>query len=494
MLSAAARGEFDAVLIEATDRLSRNRADLFWLAERFKFHNITLFTPTGEVSDMQLTFDGHSNEDFIRKLAMRVRRGHDAITREGKVAGNNCYGYDLVPGKSGERVINEAEAAVIRRIFTEYASGMTPRQIVAGLLRDGIPSPTGRPVWNYQGIVGGDVEATGAGFLHREIYRGKIVRNRHKKVKNPETGKRLNRRSDPDELIVVDAPHLKIIDDELWEAAHSVRLARRTKMNPEGYNAKPALPRKQSLLAGLLRCAACNGQMTIVASARGGRVGCSNATYRQSCDHRKTYRLVTITVEAVNKMEKELTDPEFLKRRVRAKALELSKAEKEDSAERQSVQRQLDRLNLQISRLVDAIADGDMPLAEVKEKIKVKEAERVSLQERFRLLGSESNISALQPASMASFGKSVETLCDLLRRNPDDADCRMAFANVIDCVLVHPTPNKAPYDLSMFARVSAIHSLELFPKQRSHEKIVSEEGISRNAGSGNAVTCSGPFN
>ena len=39
----------------------------------------------------------------------------------------------------GKRSINEDEAAVIRRIFTEYASGKSPRQIAAELNTDGIP-------------------------------------------------------------------------------------------------------------------------------------------------------------------------------------------------------------------------------------------------------------------------------------------------------------------------------------------------------------------
>src|SRR5262249_36547968 len=118
LLRAASCNEFDAILVEATDRLARNRADMFWLADRFKFHNVKIFTPMGEVSDLQLTFEGHSNEDFIKKLSMRVKRGHNALTREGKFPGGRCYGYNTVP-KTGERTINEEEAKILVRIFTE---------------------------------------------------------------------------------------------------------------------------------------------------------------------------------------------------------------------------------------------------------------------------------------------------------------------------------------------------------------------------------------
>lgn len=487
LLGAAARKEFDAILVEATDRLSRDRADLFWLAKRFKFYDLTLFSPAGEVSDMQLTFDGHSNEDFIRKLAMRVKRGQDAIAREGRVAGGKCYGYDLVPGQPGVRKINETEAAIVRRIFTEYASGSTPRQIVAGLKRDNISSPTGSAVWNYQGICGSDGKATGAGLLHRAIYRGKIIRNRFKNVKNPDTGKRLCRVGNPDDVIETDVPHLRIIPENLWNAAHAVRMKRKKQMNPNGYSPAPTLARKQGILSGLIRCSVCGGNMVLMSSTRGGRVACSNATHRQTCQHAKSYAIEAITTEVLAKVEAELTDPEFLKRRVRARALELAKAEKEESAERETAQRQLDRLDLQISRLVEAISDGDLPVAEVKEKIKGKEIERVALRERLRLLGTGSNVTTLEPAAMSAFGKSIETLISLLRRNPDDPACRRAFGNIIDCVVIHPTPKKQPYDLALYARVSAIGNLDLFPKARPHDKILADEGVKFFV-TGNAVT------
>jgi DNA invertase Pin-like site-specific DNA recombinase len=185
LLGASAKHAFDVVLVEATDRLSRSQADLFWLSDRFKFDNVKIFTPSGEVSEMQLTFDSHSNADMVKKLAIRVKRGHDGIAREGKVAGSLSYGYDAVPGKPGERTINAKEAAVIRRIFTEYASGKTPRQIVDGLAKDNISSPSGAPFWNHQVIVGG---VNKRGLIHNRLYIGEYVKNRFYNVKAPETG------------------------------------------------------------------------------------------------------------------------------------------------------------------------------------------------------------------------------------------------------------------------------------------------------------------
>jgi hypothetical protein len=41
----------------------------------------------------------------------------------------------------GDREINQDEAEIVRRIFREFASGKSPRQIAHGLNRDGIPAP-----------------------------------------------------------------------------------------------------------------------------------------------------------------------------------------------------------------------------------------------------------------------------------------------------------------------------------------------------------------
>jgi site-specific DNA recombinase len=475
LMGAAKRGEFDAVLVEATDRLSRRRADTFWLADRFEFYKVKLFTPMGLVNDLQLTFEGHANEDFLKKLAMRVKRGHNSMTREGRFAGGRCYGYDQEPA-TGKRTINEEQAKIVRRIFAEYANGISPRKICAGLERDGIPSLTGKKIWNKQGILGGDGTGTGEGLLHRDLYRGKIIRNRFAKIKNPDNGRYVNRKGDPDELIEVDAPHLRIVSDELWNAAHAMRNQRRTQYNPSGVKAKPTLGRKEHLLSGLLKCASCMGQMTAITH---NRTGCSNAAHRKTCDHTKTYNLDVFTEEVIQKVNKELTDPEFLKRRVRAKALEMAKAEKEEGAERDATQRRHDRVTLEIARLVDALADPDMPRDQIKEKLKGKEAERVALVEKLKLLGKVSNVRTLPDATMSAFGKSIETLVTLLRNNPDDDGLRHAFGNIINSVLVHPTPKKRPYELSLYARVSAIGKVNLFPPVRSHEKIVAEEGVSK---------------
>jgi site-specific DNA recombinase len=489
LLGASAKRQFDVVLVEATDRLSRSQADLFWLADRFRFDNVKIFTPAGEVSEMQLTFDSHSNADMVKKLAIRVKRGHDGIAREGKIAGALSYGYDAVLDKPGERTINAKEAAVVRRIFEQYASGKTPRQIVDGLAKDKVPSPSGAPFWNHQVIVGG---LNKRGLIHNRLYIGEYVKNRFYNVKNPSTGKRITRKADESDLIVAQVPHLRIVPPELWDAVHKIRTERGIKkFGPGGY-LRAAIPRKDHLLSGLVRCADCGGAMTVTASSRAGhRVACSSATYRKTCSHTKTYDLGAITNLAIDSMHAHLTDPEFIKERAKAKAAESARLAKQESEEQTTAQKQLDRLNVQIARLVEAVADSDAPVKELMETIKAKEIERVALQERVRLLGAETNVTALHPTALKAFGKNVETLRAKLKKNPKDPECRMAFANVIDSVVVHPTAKGAAYEISLYARLSAITGVDLFPARRSFQEVLAAEGHPR-IGSGGSISSRPP--
>jgi len=91
------------------------------------------------------------NALFLKYLAHKMRRGLQGRVRQGKSGGGLCFGYDVVrkvdaSGEAlrGERRINEGEAAIVRRIFKEFAKGHSPRAIAQALNKAGIAGPGGR--------------------------------------------------------------------------------------------------------------------------------------------------------------------------------------------------------------------------------------------------------------------------------------------------------------------------------------------------------------
>ena len=161
----------------------------------------------------------------------------------------------------GERGVNEAEAAIIRRIFREYASGASPRVIARTLNAEAISGPRGR-AWGPLRLVG--QKSVGNGLLNDELYIGRMIWNRPRWIKDPDTHKRLSRRNPPGQWIRLDVPNLRIIDDELWKEA---------KARQKTIDAKPFSRRAwpKHLLSGLVKYGLCGGGMSNVGGRRGSR-------------------------------------------------------------------------------------------------------------------------------------------------------------------------------------------------------------------------------
>ena len=95
-----------------------------------------------------------------------IRDGLQKGFRDGtsQMAQRRCYGYNT--GPDGELVINADEAAVVRWIFDRYLSGDSLGKIAAGLEKEGIPSPTGKPKWNREAL---------NKLLSNEKYTGRVL-------------------------------------------------------------------------------------------------------------------------------------------------------------------------------------------------------------------------------------------------------------------------------------------------------------------------------
>ncbi len=153
MLEAAREGRFDIILAEALDRLSRDQEDIAALYKRLKFAGIKLITlAEGEISELHIGLKGTMNALFLKDLAEKTRRGQQGRIAAGKSAGGLCYGYKPAPQilangdvERGARRIDEAEAAIVCRIFRAFVDGQSPIAIAKQLNQKGIPGPEGRP-------------------------------------------------------------------------------------------------------------------------------------------------------------------------------------------------------------------------------------------------------------------------------------------------------------------------------------------------------------
>lgn len=180
LLEDARAGAFDIVMAEALDRLSRDQEDVAALYKQLSFAGVKLVTlAEGAINELHVGLKGTMNALYIKDLAQKTRRGLEGRVRQGRSGGGLCYGYDVVRELDargepvyGGRKINEAEAAVVRRIFEAFAAGKSPRAIAHELNADGVAGPGGRP-WGDTTIRGHALRRTG--LLHNELESAWIV-------------------------------------------------------------------------------------------------------------------------------------------------------------------------------------------------------------------------------------------------------------------------------------------------------------------------------
>jgi Recombinase len=116
------------------------------------------------------------------------------------------------------------EAAIVRRIFEEFAKGRSPRAIGGALNKEAISGP--RNAWGPSTIYGN--WRRGTGILNNELYIGRLVWNRQQFIKDPHTGRRQARLNPETKWIVESVPHLRIVDDQLWNLVKERQRASRT--------------------------------------------------------------------------------------------------------------------------------------------------------------------------------------------------------------------------------------------------------------------------
>ncbi len=477
LMNAAKRREFQAVITESLSRLSRDMEDTAAIYKRLKFNEIAIIDNNGEVSDVHIGVGGIVNSQFLKNLATSVKRGRDARVREGLIPGKAAYGYRLVSGQPGVREIDPAQAQIVRRIFAEYATGASTRTICERLMAERIMSPSKTLNWNHQNLIKGGAFG---GLLGNKIYIGKLVWNAFYQIKNPENGKRNNRRS-TEAPIEVDVPHLRIVDQDLWERVQKMRETRRT--------AKQEGPRvyrhteKSRMMLGLLRCAECGGRMMVGQSNMDGspRIVCTYAARRINCTHRKSYCLKTVADTVFDGIKHKLADRKTLIEMTRAYHGRYVERQKEIRTDRDAAQKELNRVTVQIDRIVTAISDSDAPVKMLVTKLNKLESERVSLTEKVRLIEAEGNVTALHPATIDTFSAAMEQMHKGLTSELDDAEYapfRAAFYNVFERILVHPTPKRTMPSVTPYARLSAIMGFEMFPTMRSVDQMLGEQGVS----------------
>ncbi len=97
LLQDAQAGQFDIVLAEALDRISRDQADVATFYKHLKFADVPIVTlAEGEISELYVGLKGTMNALFLKDLAAKTHRDIRGRVEDGKAGGGISYCYKVV--------------------------------------------------------------------------------------------------------------------------------------------------------------------------------------------------------------------------------------------------------------------------------------------------------------------------------------------------------------------------------------------------------------
>ena len=273
MMQQLSMGLADTVVIYDQSRMFRKMEA--WFAFRSKMTNMGVSVVS--VTQPTIGKDLRDPMNFISEGTMAMfSQMHSLITRQKVMeklrymANNGQHtggipplGFHVVDGRLE---VCEAEAAVVRRIFQEYADGYSYREIIAGLNRDGIKTKRGN--------------AFGTNSLHdllkNEKYIGVLVYG--EKVYREDGTRNTHAKNEKDVIRIEDAIPA-IIDTVLFE-----RVQLKMAANKKQQGGRPPVNRDYPL-KGKVFCGACKGAMTIsISQQKYHYYKCANKKRTHQCD------------------------------------------------------------------------------------------------------------------------------------------------------------------------------------------------------------------
>jgi len=439
LLGALRHGGTDIVLAESLDRFSRDQEHIAAFFKQVSFAGARIVTlAEGDVTELHVGLKGTMGALYLKDLSHKTHRGLEGKVRSGRSVGTTPYGYTRIRRmdddgqfERGLRRIEPAPAAIVRRIFVEYASGRSPLAISKALNAEGVAGPSGK-IW-YDATIRGR-PGRGDGILRNQIYIGRQVWNRRHRVKDPVSGTAHLRANNPDEIVVQEVPELRIIDQSLWERVQA-RLAAeqvgRPKLIVEStdwgfwHHRRP-----RHLLTGKVVCGLCGALFKTLGQ---DYLGC-RAAAQGSCRNGRRVRRSRLEAHVFDVLSRRLMDPELVTAFVKAFTLEWNRILAEFNSAAEARQREVKAIERKIANVVDAISDG-LRSPELQARL-------IDLEARKSVLTSErEEPSAPLPALHSDIAYNYRQEVARLRgglSSAEDVEALEAARKLIDRVIINP--------------------------------------------------------
>ena len=432
------RAPFGVLIVSELSRLGREQLETGYAAKQLSQAGVRIFS---YFKDGEIALDSATDKFLLSAVNFAAEverekaqeRSRDAARQRathGYVTGGKCFGYRNMRLGTGHviREIEPTEADTVRRIFALCAEGKGLRRIAQFLNAEGAPTPRAQQL-RPDGWVPSSVRAA----LYRDAYRGMSVWGKAKK--RDAWGQVNATRRPPAEWLRTDAPQLRIVSDEEWNAAHERLSSSRTNYlrHTDGQVwGKPANGvESKYLLTGMAACGECGGGMAVY-SRKGGSRGqraffyaCPRARVDR-CGNDLEVRMETADSAALSMLADDVLAPDVVELALTKLTDMLDSPAEDVAARRARLTASLQQSEKELANLSRAVAAGEPPetlLRAMRERERECEASRAKLEglaEGPRLRKAENDIRGealrLLEDWRGLLGRHVGTSRQLLRK------------------------------------------------------------------------------
>ena len=265
-------------------------------------------------------------------------------------------------------------------------------------------------------------------MVYRDLYRGRIVYGKTRW--HDRGGTKVKVRVPEAEWLTVEAPHLRIVLEELWHAAHErLDRTRQTYLRSTGgklWGRPEAGIEARHLLTGFVTCGTCGGAMhAIRRTSRRGRpvvyFTCNNWRVNGACVNALSLPLPALDAAVLDALKADVLTEDIVEAVV-TRTIELARLEPDDHAERRRrFAGEAERLGEEIGRLTEAIAAGGGAVSSIVGAIKDRERQRADVLARLEHLDGLSRAPEWGDGIRAKLGVRLSEWHGLLGRQPDVA-------------------------------------------------------------------------
>ncbi len=360
-------GAVDAIVVYKLDRLSRKPLHMYQMLETLDRRKAGIVSITEAIDSrtstgrMMLGMFVSLAEKFWEDLQERTRHARLQKARTGKAHphANTLYGYRY-DRQTQQHLVEPQEAAVVRRMFEQYAQGYSPARIASLLNAEGIPTSKASLVgWDHRKI---------SEMMTRSEYHGEGWSNRYYgDVERKRLG--LSGRAMRPQSEWIPVPYPTIIERELFERAQQQR--ERNKRKASLNRARP-----EYLLLGLLHCSECGKRFEAQTKFTGGKLyryyqcgGMRHQPHHYRCRGQRNLSAERVEQAVWGSVNDSLADPDHLRAKLREEYGVAVAEARGVQVEWERVQRQLNNLDQEKGRYLTLYGKGKISEAEYDRKI-----------------------------------------------------------------------------------------------------------------------------